>query len=244
MATSSRSSIPKIVWGKHVNPKGLPILYKGEGAPKKHIRGVHPPAGVDNMMLKTTDVFRIPGMGEFTVDFKGYFQVTRSEPDNPEFSKATVYVNFTDLRLFGEHPVLGEIMVDLNPNVVSAGNTYPSRNIGLAACKINVAARFHISKLNMVLFNRTPIQLTNENVKGIPTIGEGGKANVFALPLYNWKEKNGNLFGYVEELEYMVLNYADKPTAESYRKAKTIRQLDTFIKNKNLWNTDQDNIAG
>lgn len=243
MATSSRSKAPKNVWGKYVNPKGLPVLYKNDNAPKKHIRGVHPPAGIDNMMLKTTDVFRIPGMGEFTVDFKGYFQVTRSEADNPEFSKATVYVNFTDLRLFGEHPKLGEIMVDLNPDIVSAGNTYPSRNIGLEACKINVAARFHISKLNTILFNKTPIQLTNENVKGIPTIGEGGKANVFALPLYNWAEKNGNLFGYVEELEYMVLNYADKHTAESYRMAKNIRELDTFIKNKNLWDTNRDDIV-
>ncbi len=194
------------------------------------------------MMLKTTDIFRIPGMGEYTVDFKGYFQVTRSEADSPIFNKATIYVNFTDLKLFGEHSELGEIMVDLNPNVVSAGNTYPSRN-GTEACKINVAARFHIKKLDMILFNRTPVQLTNEDVKGIPTIGEGGLANVFALPLYNYEEKNGKLFGYVEEVRYMVLNYADRHTAESYRKAKSIKDLNEFISNKKLWEIENGDIS-
>src|SRR5688572_15301929 len=220
------------VWGRFVDGKNLPMLYKNDGAPKKHIRGVHPPAGIDNMLLKTTDVFRIPAMGEFAVDFKGYFQVTRTSPDTDQFNTSTVYVNFSDLKLFGTHPKLGEIMVDLNPNIVSAGNTYPARDGINAECKINVAARFHLRNLNTVLFNKTPIQLSNEAVKGIPTIGEGGNANVFSLPLYNWAEKNGALFGYVEEVKYMVLNYAEKHVADSYRKATSTTQLEKFIQDR------------
>lgn len=225
----------RTVWGRYVDPAGLPVLFRNDGAPRKHVRGVHPPAGIDNMLLKTTDVFRIPGKGEFTVDFKGYFQVTRTAADTAEFNTATVYVNFTDLKLFGSHPELGEIMVDLNPDIVSAGNTYPSRDGVNAMCAINVAARFHISQMKMVLFNKTPIQLANPAVKGIPTIGEGGNANVYALPLYNWNDKNGPLFGYVEELKYLVLNYAERNVAESYRKATSTKSLGDLVKDSKLW---------
>ncbi len=154
-----------------------------------------------------------------------------------------MYVNFTDLKLFGEHPELGEIMVDLNPKVVSAGNTFPGRDGINAQCRINVAARFHIKKLDLILFNTTPIQLANDEVKGIPTIGEGGKANVFSLPLYDWEKPNGKLFGYVEEVKYMVLNYADRQTTENYKKAKSIKELNHIISNQKLWEIDNNDAS-
>ena len=175
------------------------------------------------MRLKTVDVFRIPGMGEFTVPFNGYFEVTRSEPSTPEWKTATVYVNFTDLKLFGEHPDLGGIMVDLNPDIISGGNTFPGResaiSLGDVACRINVAARFHIEKLGITIFNKTPIQLKNDNVQGIPTIGEGGQAYVGSLPVYRVDDPNGELFGYIEELEYTVLNYATRDEAMRHKQA-------------------------
>lgn len=217
----------KAEWGRRVEARNLPELFAGELAPKKHVRGHHPPAGIDNMRLKTVDVFRIPGMGEFTVPFEGYFQVTRSEPSTPDWATATVYVNFTDLKLFGTHPELGDIMVDLNPDVLSAGNTYPGRPgaAGLVACKINVAARFHVEKLGLTLFNKTPVQLSNDDVQGIPTIGEGGKANVFSLPMYKTTDPDGELFGYLEELEYTVLNYASRPDVMRFRTATSFGHL-------------------
>lgn len=231
----------KPIWGRYIDPNGLKVLYRDEGAPKKHIRGVHPPAGIDYMMLKSTDIFRIPGMGEYSVDFKGFFQVTRSEPDTSEWKTSTVYVNFTDLKLFGEHAELGEIMVDLNPKIVSAGNTFPRDNF--VKCAINVGARFHIKKLDLILYNTVPIQLANQDVKGIPTIGEGGKANVFSVPLYDWEVPNGKIFGFVEEVKYMVLNYADKQTVEKYKKATSIKELNALINNQNLWDVDSNDIS-
>lgn len=85
--------------------------------------------------------------------FSGYFKIQRTDADTPVFNQATVYVNFLELKLFGEHPELGEITVDLNPNVVSAGNTFPGR-MGKEACAINVAARFHIDRPGLALFNK------------------------------------------------------------------------------------------
>jgi hypothetical protein len=214
-------------WGRVVDPTGLPKLFRGDGAPKKHVRGQHPPAGIDHMGLKSVDVFRIPGMGEFTVPFEGYFQVVRSEPDTTDWETATVYVNFTELHLFGHDPTLGDITVDLNPSIVSGGNTFPARDvagqgIGKVACRINVAARFHVAELGLTLFNKTPIQLVNDDVKGIPTIGEGGQGNVNSLPMYRWTDPQGELFGYLEELEYKVQNYATASDVAIARSATSL----------------------
>jgi len=217
----------RILWGKELDRTNLPELFADDGAPQKHVRGVHPPAGIDHMRLKTVDVFRIPGMGSFEVPFEGYFQVVRSEPSTDNWHTATVYVNFTDLKLFGTHEQLGDIMVDLNPEVVSAGNTFPASEAAdsKVACRINVAARFHVGQFGIALFNKTPIQLANDDVKGIPTIGEGGKANVFALPLYKQDDPNGDLFGYIEELNYMVLNYARREDVTRFREATSVSHL-------------------
>lgn len=218
---------PQVVWGRHVDRTMLRELYAGDGAPAKHVRGVHPPAGVDHMRLKTVDVFRIPGMGNFTVPFDGYFQVVRSEPSTDNWHTATVYVNFTELKLFGRHEQLGDIMVDLNPNVVSAGNTFPASEAddAIVKCRINVAARFHIDTLGTVLFNKTPIQLANDDVKGIPTIGESGKANLFSCPVYRQEDPNGELFGYIEELNYTVMNYAPREEVTLYRTANSFARF-------------------
>lgn len=223
----------KEAWGRVLSPDGRALLFKDSGAPPRHVRGVHPPAGIDHMRLRTTDVFRIPNMGTYTVEFAGYFKVQRSDPDVPDFNKATVYVNFLDLKLFGTHPELGDITVDLNPNVVSAGNTYPSA-AGVAACAINVAARFHVSKLNRVLFNKTPIQLKNPAVQGIPTIGEGGEAYVNALPLYDFAQPNEKLLGYVEELQYQVLDYATQEETSVFVAARSLSELRSIAASKNI----------
>jgi Family of unknown function (DUF6073) len=223
----------KEVWGRALNPIGPALLFKNSGAPRRHVRGVHPPAGIDHMRLRTTDVFRVPNVGTFTVEFGGYFKVLRSDPDVPDFNKATVYVNFLDLKLFGAHPQLGDITVDLNPNVLSAGNTYPSA-VGVAACAINVAARFNVTGLNKVLFNKTPIQLKNPAVQGIPTIGEGGDAYVNALPLYDFAQPNGDLLGYVEELQYQVLDYATKDEVSLFVAAKSLTELRSLAATQNV----------
>ena len=220
-------------WGRVLNPEGSPQLFKDDGAPSRHVRGVHPPAGTDHMRLQTVDVFRIPGMGEYEVPFAGYFKVQRGDPDSHVFNEATVYVNFLDLKLFGEHAELGEITVDLNPTIRSAGNTFPGRD-GNEACAINVAARFHVDRLGITLFNKTPIQLKNPNVQGIPTIGEGGQAYVNSLPLYKWDDQNGELFGYVEELRYLVLDYATKEEQRSYLEAKNLSELRSLAQQRDI----------
>ncbi|WP_425099083.1 DUF6073 family protein [Tropicibacter sp. S64] len=223
----------KEAWGRVLSPVNKADLFKDSGAPARHVRGIHPPAGIDHMRLKTTDVFRIPGMGEFDVDFSGFFKVIRSDPSTEDWKTATVYVNFLELKLFGEHDQLGEISVDLNPNVVSAGNTFPGRR-ETVACRINVAARFHVERLGKTFFNKTPIQLMNEDVQGIPTIGEGGQAHVASLPLYDWERPNGELFGYVEELNYQVLDYARELEVETMREATKMSEFKALSAERGL----------
>ena len=75
------------------------------------IHGVYtvPPGGIDNLALHSTDIFTIPGKGEFSVDFSGYFRVARDHPTTTDWTTFEIFVNITDLRLFGQHKDLGEI---------------------------------------------------------------------------------------------------------------------------------------
>ena len=51
----------------------------------------------------------------------------------------------------------------------------------------------------------------------IPTIGEGGNADVRALPLYNWDAPNEEFVGYMQELQYKVGAYMTREEALMYR---------------------------
>lgn len=218
----------RIAWAQFVDPSGLPELYAGDGAPKKHQRGVVPPAGIDNMNLKTTDVFLVPGRGEFAVDFRGYLQVTRATPANRDWQNQRMVFNYTQFKLFGSDSGLGAITVDLNPDYISGGETFRTRK-ERAGCKANTAARFHMHDLNMTLFNKTPIILKNENMQGIPTIGEGSKIDAFHTALYSVDDPEGEPKAYLEELEYTVLNYMMKEEALAYRASTSETHFNQLI---------------
>lgn len=215
-------------WARAVDLTGLPEVFKGEPNADKYRRGVLPKAAIHHVTIKTTDTFLIPGMGKFEVPFEGYSRVVCSEPSSDDWRTAIIYVNYAEHIMFGHHPKLGGMRVQLNPAILSGGNIFPTPETDLAdtaelvmACRVNIAAEFHVEDMNLDIFNKTPIQIASNDLKGVPPLGEGGDAHVFSLPLYKVDEPNGELFGYIEAMDYHVIDYADRALVSHFQAART-----------------------
>lgn len=217
-------ALSRPVWGERVDPSGLPELFKGEGAPERHVRYKVPEPAIDNMHLRAVDTFFLPGRGLFTVPLAGYFQVTRGEPSSYDWDEVDMVVNYTDLKLFGNDDDLGSVTVDLNPNVLSGGEIYHTEAT-VTKCRIAVGAQFHLHDVGVTVFNKEPILLKNPEMKGIPTVGEGGPAAVHDLPLYNVDDPDGRPLAYLTDLQYTVLNYMNRDEALRYRQSSSEREF-------------------
>ena len=219
-------------WARAVDFTGLREIFKDEPSAKTYQRGVLPKAAIHHVTIKTTDTFSIPEMGEFEVPFEGYSRVVCSEPSTDDWNTAIIYVNYVEHIMFGHHPKLGGIKVQLNPDILSGGNIFPTPRRDLSssselvmACRVNIAAQFHVEGMNRNLFNKTPIQIASDDLRGVPPLGEGGDAHVFNLPLYSVDDPSGELVGYIDTMDYHVLDYASRELVTHFREASTYSQF-------------------
>src|SRR5438874_839229 len=104
-----------VEWGPRVNLAVLKENFKGTKVKPYTVT----PGGIDNLALHSTDVFTIPGKGEFSVDFKGYFKVARDNPSSKDWTNFELFENIIDLKLFGQNKDLGDIGVSLNKDILS-----------------------------------------------------------------------------------------------------------------------------
>jgi hypothetical protein len=194
-----------IQWGPRVDLAGLKEIF----APHEVKPHTVPPGGIDNLALHSTDIFRIPGKGEFTVDFSGYFRVARANPTTRDWTTFELLVNITDLQLSGRHDQLGEIRVSLNPEILSTGQLFPAATPqGQAKCRIATATVFEIPQMGMSVFNKEPILLMNEHVTSVPPVDDpNGHALLFMLPLYDRANPNGAAVAHLTSLRYGADNY-------------------------------------
>jgi hypothetical protein len=228
MAASRRSGDPVVEWGPRVDLKGL----RENFAPQQVRDYTVPPGGIDNLGLHSTDVFEIPGRGRFEVNFDGYFRVARANPASFEWGTPMIRVNIIDLRLFGQHEQLGEIGVNLNPDILATGQIFPTSmgsartkadttSPDVAACRIAVGAVFTMPALNVVVFNKEPILLMNENLTRIPPVDDpNGHALLFRLPLYNVKDPQGEPIAFLTSLRYGADNYLTKDEFRAIRERR------------------------
>jgi hypothetical protein len=228
MAAARRSGDPVVEWGPRVNLKGL----RENFAPQQVKDFTVPPGGIDNLGLHSTDVFEIPGRGRFEVNFDGYFRVARANPTSYEWGTPMIRVNIIDLRLFGQHEQLGEIGVTLNPDILASGQIFPTSmgrsqakaetsDAEVAACRIAVGAVFTMPALNVVVFNKEPILLMNENLSRIPPVDDpNGHALLFRLPLFNIKDPQGEPMAFLTSLRYGADNYLTKDEFRAIRERR------------------------
>ncbi len=202
-------------WGPRVDLAGLADLY----APQEVVPYTVRPGGIDNLGLHSTDVFTIPGRGEFVVDFTGYFRVARSHPTTTSWTTFEVTVNILDLRLQGANPALGPVTVRLNPDILAAGQIFAASGSAQgAACRIATGATFEMQALGVTVFNKEPILLMNSNVRSIPPVDDpNGQAQLFRLPLFDLANPDGPALAYLTSLRYGADHYITEAQAQAIR---------------------------
>jgi len=184
-----------------------------------------PPTGIDNLGITSTDSFYVPGMGETTVDFTGYVRVARSQPTCEDWTHAEVYTNLIEMRMVGRSDKVGDIIVTLNPEYLSAGQLRtPFEDLDKRqpdkACRMAVGAIFSIPRLGKALFNKEPIELTIDHVRAIPPAGNPGVGRIYRnLPLYDVDDPQGPVAAYLTALNFVMGTYLSEEELETRRRA-------------------------
>lgn len=183
-----------------------------------------PPTGIDNLGITSKDSFYVSGVGEFTVDFSGYVRVARSQPTCADWTNAEVYTNLIEMRMVGKSQGIGEIVVTLNPEYLSAGQlrtpfedldkTQPEK-----ACRMAVGAIFDVPALGRSFFNKEPIELTIDNVRAIPPAGNPGVGRIYRnLPLYDVNDPQGPIVAYLTALTFVMGTYLTEAELDAMRR--------------------------
>lgn len=203
----------KVEWGPEVNHRDLPDLY----APTKVKKRSATPGGIDNLALSSVDTFEIPGMGTFEVKFSGYFKIAREQTKATKWADYAPHVNMVDIKLRGEGKGIGPIEVNINPDIVSAGQVFAAGSPNAAAkCRIAAGVTFTMTQTNMTLFNKEPILLMNDAIDSVPPVEDpNGKAHIYRVPLYNTSDPNGRPVAYLTSLRYTVGNYLTRDQVDS-----------------------------
>ncbi|GAB3159135.1 hypothetical protein GCM10027290_63610 [Micromonospora sonneratiae] len=201
---------PTIKYGRPVTTDGVPNVYAG--APV--VPWTPPEPGIDNLGISSVDTFAVPGVGEYTVEFKGWVRVVRSTPTSDEWSNAEVYTNLIEMKMVGECEELGRITVTLNPECLSAGqirtpfDPYAGEGPSAKACRMAVGAIFDMPKLGLKLMNREPIILTIDDVRSIPPAGAPGKGQIYRMmPLYDINAADDEPIAYLTSLRFAMGGY-------------------------------------
>jgi hypothetical protein len=207
---------PKIKYGPQLN-RDVPNLFE----PQTVTPFTPPPAGIDNLGITSVDTFKVPGVGEFTVEFTGYVRVVRSEPTSDDWVSTEVYTNLIEMRMDGESPELGPITVTLNRDCLSTGmirtpfdaegESQPAK-----ACRMAVGAVFELPKLGLKLFNKEPVLLTIDDVRSIPPAGNPGKGQIYQmLPLYDAENADAEPVAYLTSLSFRMGTYLPEQKPEA-----------------------------
>jgi len=207
VATIDRPTM--MAWGPRVELDGLDNLY----SPQRVEPFTPPQPGIDNLGITSTDTFMVPGMGEFSIDFKGYVRVARSRPTARDWTSSEVFTNLIEMCMRGEAMGLGPVIVTLNPDVLSTGmlrTPFEAMNCDMPekACRMAVAAHFDLPGIGKTLFNKEPIELTIDNVRAIPPAGSPGEGRIYRLlPLFDRSDPDGRPAAYLTALKFAMGSY-------------------------------------
>ncbi|HEX2028069.1 MAG TPA: DUF6073 family protein [Nitriliruptorales bacterium] len=207
---TTQTSQPTVVYGRPVNRDGVPDRFAGTPVEP----WTTPQAGIDNLGITSVDTFAVPGVGEFTVPFEGYVRVVRSPCTAVDWAEAEVYTNLIEMKMVGRSQELGDIVVRLNPDCLSAGqirtpfDPYAGEGPSAKACRMAVGCLFDVPALGMTLFNREPVILTIDDVRQIPPAGAPGKGQIYRmLPLHDVADPDGEPVAYITSLRFTMGGY-------------------------------------
>lgn len=205
----TQSSPEQFAYGPRIDLQELEDLYEGA-----HVEPYTPPAGgIDNLGISSVDTFMVPGVGQSTVEFRGYVRVARSQPTTEAWASTEVYTNMIEMYMYGESDEFGPITVRLQPETLSTGCIHTPFEATDAhqpekACRMAVGAIFEAPRMGLTLFNKEPVVLTIDHVKSIPPAGNPGRGQIYRmLPLYDRENPEGRPVAYLTSLSFAMGTY-------------------------------------
>jgi Family of unknown function (DUF6073) len=206
---ATQSSPEQFAYGPRIDLKALEDLYEGA-----QVEQFTPPqGGIDNLGIRSVDTFMVPGVGESTVEFRGYVRVARSQPTTGDWASTEVYTNMIEMYMHGESPEFGPITVRLQPETLSTGCIHTpfeesDTDCPEKACRMAVGAIFEAPTLGLTLFNKEPVVLTIDHVRSIPPAGNPGRGQIYRmLPLYDRNDPDGKPVAYLTSLSFSMGTY-------------------------------------
>lgn len=218
---ATQSTPDQFAYGPRIDLQELKDLYEGAQV----TQFTPPEGGIDNLGIRSVDTFIVPGMGQSTVEFRGYVRVARSQPTTDEWASTEVYTNMIEMYMYGESEELGPITVRLQPETLSTGcihtpfeetdTHHPEK-----ACRMAVGAIFEAPKMGLKLFNKEPVVLTIDHVKSIPPAGNPGRGQIYRmLPLYDRENPDGKPVAYLTSLSFAMGTYLPQERVEQLASA-------------------------
>jgi hypothetical protein len=138
-----------------------------------------PEGGLDCLNFVTWDTIEVPGQGEDTIEFRGYYAIERANPASDNWQEASVAITMRELSVTGVSQKFGRIHASVNDKIgkqsggeVAAGTIYASAD-SPKRCEMYGYMKFDLEDLGLALFNKEPIVLQH-NITHIPPIGQGG----------------------------------------------------------------------
>lgn len=139
-----------------------------------------PQGGIDRLKFVTWDTIEVPGQGEDTIEFHGYYVIERANPTSSDWPRASVDIFMRELSVDGISKKFGRIHARVNDNIgkqsggqVRAGTKYSEIADSPKLCVMYGFMEFMMLDLGVTVFNKEPIQLEH-HITHIPPIGQGG----------------------------------------------------------------------
>lgn len=153
--------------------------------------------GFDRLSFATWDTIEVLGMGEETIEFRGYYVIERENPSSSDWGEASVNIHMRELNVVGVSQKFGQIRVSVNKDLdrqsggqVKAGTVYPFAD-SPKMCQMDGYMVFDLLDAGFSVFNKDPIRLEHK-ITHIPPVGQGGGTREGAeYPLFRQNDPNG-----------------------------------------------------
>lgn len=137
-----------------------------------------PAGGLDRLNFATWDTIAVPGHGEDTVEFRGYYVIERENPTSADWREASVDIYMRELNVSGVSEKFGRIRASTNPDFAESGGQVRAGTAfafgdSPKLCAMLGYMQFELADVGMTVFNKEPILLEHK-ITHIPPVGQGG----------------------------------------------------------------------
>lgn len=157
-----------------------------------------PEGGLDRLNFVTWDTIDVLGLGEDTIELRGYYVIERANPSAADWREASVNIFMRELSVTGVSQKFGRIHASVNNafgkqsgGQVQAGTTYEGFVDSPKLCVMEGYMKFDLLDAGFTVFNKDPIVLQH-NITHIPPVGQGGGTRGrVAVNLYRMDDPDG-----------------------------------------------------